>query len=61
MVEGVHKTLAEIEKEAIEESLFRHDFNVSAVIKELDITRYYLYSKLAKYGIKKPKDDLILN
>ncbi len=55
------KTLAEIEKEAILESLSRHNFELSAVIKELAITRYALYTKLIEHKIQKPKIDVSMN
>jgi transcriptional regulator of acetoin/glycerol metabolism len=55
------KTLAEIEKEALLDSLERHSYNVSAVVDELDITRYTFYSLIVKHGIKKPEKEDIMN
>ncbi len=54
------KTLAEIEKEALLESLERHSYKVSAVVAELDITSYTFYNLVAKHKIKKPKKTVIM-
>jgi len=48
---GGPRTLAELEKTAIAESLRRHSGNVSQAAKELGITRTSLYRRMEKYGL----------
>lgn len=55
------KTLAEIEKEAILQSLSRHYYDLSAVVKELAISKYALYTKLIEHKIQKKKVDVSMN
>ncbi|MDD3152459.1 MAG: sigma-54 dependent transcriptional regulator, partial [Bacteroidales bacterium] len=44
-------TLEDIEKEAIKAALTKHNWNLSAVAQQLDITRQTLYNKLKKYNL----------
>ncbi len=46
------RTLEGIERDAIAESLERHDGNVARVVRELGIGRTTLYRKIKKYGLR---------
>ena len=48
---SVKRTLAEIEKEAIQNALINNNGNVFKAARELGLARQTLYNKIAKYGI----------
>lgn len=51
------KSFAEYEKEIILNALERNNYNIELASKELKVTKYFLYTKIAQHEIIKPKDD----
>ena len=51
-VKGSDRTLADLEREAIRETLARHRGNISATCRVLGIGRTTLYRKLERYGLR---------
>ncbi|HEY8559561.1 MAG TPA: sigma 54-interacting transcriptional regulator [Pyrinomonadaceae bacterium] len=49
----LESAVSELETQMINDSLRRHDWNISRVARELGLTRRGLYLKLARYGIEK--------
>ena len=49
----LEEAVSELETQMINESLRRHDWNISKVARELGLTRRGLYLKIARYGIEK--------
>jgi DNA-binding NtrC family response regulator len=55
------KTFAEVEKETIETALIECNYDIGKVVSLLNVSRYFLYSKIAEYNLVKPKPDEIIN
>ncbi len=53
VAEKQNLSLAEIEKEYIEKTLIKNDWNISRSAEILGIDRVTLYNKIGKYGLKK--------
>jgi DNA-binding NtrC family response regulator len=51
---GLDTLLQQVEKNAIEQSLNRHDWEIQAVLDELKVSRSRLYDRMKAYGIKRP-------
>ncbi|MBI3831288.1 MAG: sigma-54-dependent Fis family transcriptional regulator [Planctomycetes bacterium] len=51
---GLDALLQSVEKDAIETSLIRHDWEIQTVLDELKISRSRLYDRMKAYGIKRP-------
>lgn len=49
----IEEAVAELEIQMINDSLRRHDWNISRVARELGLTRRGLYMKISRYGIEK--------
>ncbi len=49
----LEEAVAELETQMINDSLHRHNWNISRVARELGLTRRGLYMKIARYGIEK--------
>ena len=47
--------LSEMEKNAIEKSLFKNEGNISKTAEELGLSRASLYRRIEKYGLKNPE------
>jgi transcriptional regulator of acetoin/glycerol metabolism len=52
-------TLESAERRALLQVLQRHDWNLSGVARELDISRNTLYRKLQRLNIKPPEKSLV--
>jgi DNA-binding NtrC family response regulator len=48
---GDSVTLDELERQTIEQTIAKHDGNLTAVAKQLGITRQTLYNKIKRYGL----------
>ncbi|MET0753371.1 MAG: sigma-54 dependent transcriptional regulator, partial [Pyrinomonadaceae bacterium] len=49
----LEEAVSELETQMINDSLMRHNWNISKVARELGLTRRGLYMKIARYGIEK--------
>lgn len=49
----IEEAVSELEIQMINDSLRRHDWNISRVARELGLTRRGLYMKISRYGIEK--------
>lgn len=56
------KTFAEYEKEIILRALEENNYNIELTSRELKVTKYFLYTKIAQHDIIKPvKDEEVYN